>query len=178
MSTWVTVRPDNNSRQTRPVWTSNTLNDQFLNEAFNRVFGAPRRTAQTGEVAYKLPVNVAQDEHNYYIFAQLPGVQADKLEINTVENKLTISGEVEKTLLAPQLPAAEEGQEKPSFKWLRQELGVENVRFTREIEFPAPFDAERIEASYDNGMLQITVPLAPVAKARRVLVNGTQPSQN
>ena len=178
MSTWVTVRPSDNFRQTRPVWTNSALNDQFLNEAFNRFFGVPRRTVQTGEVTYKLPVNVAQDEHNYYIFAQLPGVQADKLEINAVENKLTISGEVERVLLAPQLPAAEEGQEKPSFKWLRQELGVENVKFSREIEFPAPFSAEQIEASYDNGILQITVPLAPAAKARRVLVNGTNQSQN
>lgn len=180
MSTWVSVRP-NNFRQTRPVWTAGTLNDQFINDAFNRFFGAPRQAAQTGEVTYKLPVNVAQDEHNYYIFAQLPGVQADQLEINAVENKLTISGEVQKTLLAPQLPAAAdqsgEDQEKPSFKWLRQELGTENVRFSRELEFPTPFDAEKIEASYDNGMLQIVVPLAPAAKARRVLVNGA-PSQN
>src|SRR6476620_848596 len=104
MSTWVTVRP-NNFRQTRPVWTTAALNDQFINDTFNRFFNAPRQTAQNGDVTYKLPVNVAQDEHNYYIFAQLPGVQADQLEINAVENKLSISGEVQKTLLAPQLPA-------------------------------------------------------------------------
>ncbi|MBN9387896.1 MAG: Hsp20/alpha crystallin family protein [Chloroflexi bacterium] len=186
MSTWVTVRPavqPHNFRQTRPLWTASTLNDQYLNEAFNRFFGAPRQAAPTGEVTYRLPVNVAQDEHNYYIFAQLPGVQADQLEINAVENKLTISGEVQKSLLAPQLPAqaeeekSAEGQEKPSFKWLRQELGTENVRFSRELEFPTPFDAEKIEASYDNGMLQVVVPLAPAAKARRVLVNGSH-SQN
>ena len=92
MSTWVTVRPavqPHNFRQTRPLWTASTLNDQYLNEAFNRFFGAPRQAAPTGEVTYRLPVNVAQDEHNYYIFAQLPGVQADQLEINAVENKLT-----------------------------------------------------------------------------------------
>jgi HSP20 family protein len=175
MSTWVTVRP-NNFRQTRPLWTASTLNDQFLNETLNRFFGAPRQAAPTGEVTYRLPVNVAQDEHNYYIFAQLPGVQADQLEISAVENKLTISGEVQKSRLAPQLPVpaeqSAESQEKPSFKWLRQELGTENVRFSRELEFPTPFDAEKIEASYDNGMLQVVVPLAPVAKARRVLVNG------
>lgn len=175
MSTWVTVRP-NSFRQTRPLWTASTLNDQFINETFNRFFGAPRQVAQTGEVIYRLPVNVAQDEQNYYIFAQLPGVQADQLEINAVENKLTISGEVQKSLLAPQLPvqADQSGEtpEKPAFKWLRQELGTENVRFSRELEFPTPFDADKIEASYDNGMLQIVVPLAPAAKARRVLVNG------
>ncbi len=186
MSTWVTVRP-NNFCQTRPVWTAGTLNDQFINDAFNRFFGAPRQAAPNGDVTYKLPVNVAQDEHNFYIFAQLPGVQADQLEINAVENKLTISGEVQKTLLAPQLPASPDqsgadqsgkGPEKPSFKWLRQELGTENVRFSRELEFPAPFDADKIEASYDNGMLQIVVPLAPAAQARRVLVNGVQPSHS
>jgi HSP20 family protein len=181
MSAWITVRPVNNFRQTRPVWSNNPMNDQFLNETFSRVFGAPRRVVQTKENdgTYKLPVNVAQDEHNYYIFAQVPGVPADKLEINTVENKLTISGEVERTLLVPQLPAAEgEGQDQPQFKWLRQELAVENLRFQREIEFPALFDAEKIEASYDNGILQIVVPLAPAAKARRVLVNGSGQSQN
>ena len=176
MSTWVTVRP-NNFRQTRPLWTASTLNDQFINEAFNRFFGAPRQVTQEGEVTYRLPVNVAQDEHNYYIFAQLPGVQADQLEINADENKLTNSGEVQKSLLAPQLsaPAEQSGEtpEKPSFKWLRQELGTQNVRFSRELEFPTPFNAEKIEASYDNGMLQVIVPLAPAAKARRVLVNGT-----
>ena len=181
MSTWVTVRP-NNFRQTRPVWTAGTLSDQLYNDAFKRLFTAPRQAAPTGEATYRLPLNVAQDEHNYYIFAQLPGVQADQLEINAVENKLTISGEVQKKLLAPQLPAGSdqsgEGQEKPSFKWLRQELGTENVRFSRELEFPAPFDADKIEASYDNGMLQIVVPLAPAARARRVLVNGVTASQN
>ncbi len=179
MSNWVTVRPVNNLQQTRPVWTTNTFNDQLLNEAFSRFFGAPRRVASTksGEVTYSLPVNVAQDENNYYIFAQLAGVQADKLEINAVENKLTIAGEVERSLLAPQLPVAE-GQEKPEFKWLRQELAVENLRFQREIELPAPFTAEKIEASYDKGILQIVVPLAPAARARRVLVNGLSAAQN
>jgi HSP20 family protein len=184
MSTWVTVRPaarPNDFRQTRPLWTTGNFNDQFLNEAFNRFFGASRQAAPTGEATYRLPVNVAQDERNYYIFAQLPGVQADQLEINAVENKLTISGEVQKARLAPQLPVqAEQPAEtpvKPSFRWLRQELGTENVRFSRELEFPTPFDAEKIEASYDNGMLQVVVPLAPAAKSRRVLVNGS-PSQN
>jgi HSP20 family molecular chaperone IbpA len=179
MSNWVTVRPVNNLPLTRPVWTTSTLNDQLLNEAFNRFFGAPRRLAQTkeGEVTYKLPVNLAQDENNYYIFAQLPGVEADNFEINTVENKLTIAGLVDRSLLAPQLPVVE-GQEKPEFKWLRQELGVENLRFQREIEFPAPFEAEKIEASYDKGILQIVVPLAPAAKVRRVPVNNAGAAQN
>ena len=104
MSALVTVQTEFNFRQTRPVWTAlstTSSSTRPLTASSARL----AKAAQTTEATYKLPVNVAQDEHNYYIFAQLPGVQADKLEINAVENKLTITGEVQKTLLAPQLPA-------------------------------------------------------------------------
>src|SRR5690242_9191960 len=49
-------------------------------------------------LANSCPVNVSQDKDHYYIQALVPGVAADKLEINWQGSSLTISGQLELTL--------------------------------------------------------------------------------
>src|SRR5262245_14074555 len=77
-------------------------------------------------------VNIWEDEHAVFVTADLPGIDAGKLDISIVEgNQLTISGERPIT-------------ETANAVWLRQERGAGN--FTRTITLPTLVDANRIEA--------------------------------
>ena len=188
MSTWLTVRPARNIHQTLPVWHNSAFNDPFLTEAVNWWLGNGTRQQSASPTPTNFGLNIAQDETNYYVWAVLPGVDADKLEISALENKLTIAGEVSAAAFAPVAQSKEtttEGDDQPTsqteaqptapqFKWLQRELPTSNTRFQRQITLPTNINPETVEASYDNGILRLVVPQAPEVRARRITVQKSR----
>lgn len=175
MATWINVRPARNVRSTWPLWTNNAFNDPFFNEAFNWAFGTPRPNGSTkpAEATYNFRLNVAQDETNYYIYAVLPGVNSEKLEISALKNRLTIAGEIAGEVYGAQTVAPEgENKEQPQFKWLHRELPLTTVKFHRELELPTDINTEAVEATYENGILRLVVPQAAQARAQRISVSA------
>jgi HSP20 family protein len=102
-------------------------------------------------------VNVTQDSDNFYVRAELPGVRANELEVSAVGSKLCISG-------SRALPEEEGG-----VSYHRRER--EGGNFSRSIELPSPFDRDRVEAQYENGLLTVTLPLAAETKPRQIPVS-------
>jgi HSP20 family protein len=103
-------------------------------------------------------VNIWEDEHTVFVTADLPGIDAGKLDISIVEgNQLTIGGERPIT-------------ETANAVWLRQERGAGS--FTRTITLPTLVDANRVEAAYETGVLRITLPKAEAAKPRKITVKS------
>jgi len=88
-----------------------------------------------------------------YLFA--PGIDAKKLEISIQQNVLTVSGERE----VPRDDAA---------TYYRQErFGGE---FRRVISLPDDVDPDKVEASYRDGIVQITVRRRESAKPRQIAI--------
>ena len=83
----------------------------------------------------------------------------DALDLSIDQNKLTLRG-------GRELPAEGEGV---SFHRRERRAGT----FARTITFPADIDADRVGASYRNGVLTVTVPKAPEAKPRRIDVQSS-----
>ena len=102
-------------------------------------------------------VNVTQDNDNFYVRAELPGVRASELEVSAVGSKLCISG-------SRALP-----EEAAGVSYHRRER--EGGNFSRSIELPTPFDPDRVEAQYENGLLTVTLPLAAETKPRQIPVS-------
>jgi HSP20 family protein len=106
------------------------------------------------------PVNVWEDGDNLLVEAELPGLNLADLEIFvTGSNQLTIKGERKQTV-------PEKGVRH------RQERGFGN--FVRVLALPFAVDAEKVEARFENGVLQIKLAKHESAKPRKIRVTVAQ----
>ena len=93
---------------------------------------------------------------HYAVVAVLPGLDAEKLDINVLGRQLTISGAFAK----PDIP---EGAH-----WHRQER--RSGKFEQKIELPTNLETEKIEAEYVNGVLKIKLPKAASVLPKKISV--------
>lgn len=89
--------------------------------------------------------------------AEVPGIRKDELEILAVGDELTIKGR----------RTAFEGD---NVTYHRQERGV--GEFARVVRLPVEVDAEKIEATLQDGVLTIRLPKAPSARPRQIAVKA------
>lgn len=115
---------------------------------------APHQRTQAG--VFPL-TNITEDKDNYYIRAELPGVNGDELDIQITANNLAISGE--------RKIAAEEG-----VKYHRRER--EAGTFSRMIGLPGEVDTNKVDADLENGILTVVVPKAEIAKPKQITVSS------
>jgi HSP20 family protein len=107
--------------------------------------------------AWAPALDISERKDAYLVTVELPGVEADDLEITLEDGLLTIQGERHFA------PDSSEQQ----FHRVERRYGA----FRRSITLPAQVQAEQIEASFDNGVLQIMVPKAEEAKPKRIQVH-------
>jgi HSP20 family protein len=106
--------------------------------------------------AWAPALDISERKDAYLVTVELPGVQADDLEITMEDGLLTIQGERQ---------FAHDSSEQ-QFHRVERRYGA----FRRSITLPAHVMAEGIQASVDNGVLQILVPKAEEAKPKRIQV--------
>ena len=102
------------------------------------------------------PVNVTQDDDNFYLRAEVPGIAPNDLSISAVRNRVSLAGRRE-------LP-----REHERVSYHRKER-VEGT-FNRTVTLPNEVDAQRVEARYADGILTLTLPKAEEAKPRQITV--------
>ncbi len=129
---------------------------QFVNELLedNR-----RRMGQMNEAETKtfgLALDVDENEDAYSIYANLPGVNLDDITVNIHDDILSITAEV----------AGEDDDENTRVLIRERRSG----KFSRSLRFPTSVNGDAIEASFDNGVLNIIVPKAEEAKPRQIPV--------
>lgn len=133
------------------LWSEMGRVHDELSRLFGRNNGGLRAMAPAGPA-----VNVWDDEQNVYAQADLPGIDADKLEVFVTDgDQLTIQGE--RTTTAPQ-----------DAVWHRQERSF--GQFMRQVTLPALVDADKVEAKYEHGVLYLTLPKSEAAKPRKITV--------
>ena len=103
------------------------------------------------------PLDVVADNDAFTIKALLPGVSADDLDIQIVNEIVTLSGELK--------TEREEGA-----NYLLAE--IPGGKFHRVITLPVPLNAANVEASLENGILTLVIPKAEEAKPRTIKVNA------
>ncbi len=107
---------------------------------------------------WALPVDVVENNDAYLVKASLPGVNPDDINITYDNHVLTLNTEVQ----------AEE--EKKEERYLLRERRYGS--FTRSITLPNQVDASKIEASYSDGVLTLTLPKAEEVKPRRIQIQN------
>jgi HSP20 family protein len=141
-----------------PRWSSPfdelTRMRREMESLFDALSGAPL-SSRLGVGVFPA-MNVTQDKDGFYVRAELPGVDPGSLEITALKNKLSVSGKRE---------IADPG-EGASYHRREREAGS----FNRSLTLPAEFDAERVSASYTDGILTVTLPKTDAAKPRQISV--------
>lgn len=130
-----------------------------MQTAMNRLFDETWRTAwPTVEANYALPVDVYEMDEGYTVIANIPGVQQDNINITLNQNIVTINVDV------PQF-TPQEGQ---------RALLVERSagKYSRSLTLPRSVHSEAVEATYENGVLMLHLPIAPEAQPKRITVKS------
>ena len=103
------------------------------------------------------PVDVIEDANGITLFADMPGVPKDKLDVSIDADTLTITGEVALTL-DPKMEA--------------RYVEVPTPRYRRSFTLGQELDRARIAAELKNGVLKLVIPKSEKAKPRRIEIQA------
>jgi HSP20 family protein len=107
-----------------------------------------RRSVQNRERS--LGINIREEDDAYVLFALVPGLQAEDLNIQVLDDVLRIEGEYkaeESSYLVRELPTG---------------------AFSRTLRLPSSIDADKVEAKIADGILTLTLPKAESARPKRI----------
>jgi HSP20 family protein len=110
-----------------------------------------------------MPMDAYRDGEQYVVHFDLPGVDPSSVDLNVERNVLTVKAE--------RIPSYGEDVE---LQVAERPRGV----FSRQLFLGDTLDAERVEASYDAGVLTLRIPVAEKAKPRKIeIAGGSAPKQ-
>ena len=118
--------------------------DSEIDRVFESVLGD-----YTAPTADRFPVDLFEDKENYYVRAELPGVDRADINVEMIEDYLTIAA-VRKN--------QQDGQE-------------QSFSVSRSISIPESVQADKVAAHYQDGVLTVTLPKKEEAKPRKIAVS-------
>jgi HSP20 family protein len=132
-----------------------------VNRLAQQLFGTPQTGTWSRPAA--MPADSYRNGDEFVVAFDLPGVDRDSIDIDIERNVLTVRAERRPVDLGDQ--AVTQLCERP--------LGA----FSRQMFLGDALDTEHIDASYDNGVLVLRIPIAQRAKPRKITIAGrTQPA--
>ncbi|KLO32608.1 Hsp20/alpha crystallin family protein [Mycobacterium haemophilum] len=102
-----------------------------------------------------MPMDAWRDGDQFIVEFDLPGVKEDSLDLDVERNVLTVHAE------------------RPELDQNREMVSAERPRgiFSRQLFLGENLDTDKIEASYHDGVLRLTIPVAEQAKPRRIEIS-------
>ena len=122
--------------------------DCFLNDFFGS-----RSLLETQ--GFMPAVDVRETENALVVEAEIPGIQAKDLDVQVNDGVLSIRGERK---------AERESKEKGNPYWAERSYGC----FERQVALPSWVDPEKVDATYKDGIVRITLAKKPEAKPKSV----------
>ncbi len=133
--------------------------DRMMDDFFGRRMRPwwPERWFRRDEMEAPAPViDLFEDKNEIVIKAELPGMEKDNIEVNLTDSTLTIKGEKKKQ---------EEVKEE---NYYRSERAYGS--FVRTLELPKDVHADKVKASFKNGILEVRLPKTEEAKTKEIKV--------
>jgi len=131
-----------------------------LFEDFARDWAVPARFGSSDFLSPK--INVAETETGLELTAELPGIEPKDIQIDLADGILTLKAESK--------AERDEKDDGKKYHLVERSYGT----FLRRMALPFEADQDRIEASFDKGVLKIVVPRSPAAKSptRRIEIKS------
>jgi HSP20 family protein len=121
-----------------------------------RTYSGTPRSGWGGAPAYPA-MNVWTNEDGAIVTAELPGVAPEDIDISVVNETLTVTG-------------TRQPEEVEGATYHRRERG--QGRFTRSFQLPFRIENDKVDANFERGVLQITLPRAEADKPKRIEVKA------
>ena len=104
----------------------------------------------------RLPIDVQADEQAYLITAEVPGMSVEDLQVEVLDDLVTLRGEYKDEVAGERLISEIE----------------RSGGFYRRIRLPQAIDADVVEAKVENGLLTVRIPKAEEARAKKIEVKA------
>ena len=129
-----------------------------MDRLWDDYFGPGRRALRPMEEDWMPAVDVSETGDKITIKAEVPGMEAKDIEIAMVGDTLTIKGEKK----------LEREEKEENYHTVERSYGS----FTRAMKLPATVDADKVEASYKNGVLTVVLPKKEEVKPKAIEIKA------
>ena len=116
-----------------------------LESEIDRLFETALADYSAPSAAPRFPVDLYEDKDNLYVRAELPGVTREAINVEMVEDYLNLTAS--------------------------RKAGEETFNLARSITIPETVQADKVSASYENGVLTVTLPKQEQVKPRKITVS-------
>ena len=130
--------------------------DRFLRDAFSPAVAGGEASTRT----WAPPVDIYENGDSLVLKAELPGVNPDDVEIRVEDNTLYLKGDRK----------FEKEVKEQNYHRIERSYGT----FTRTFSLPNSIDADKVGASYKDGILTLTMPKKEEAKPKTIKINVTK----
>jgi HSP20 family protein len=133
----------------------NSLQNE-IDRVFDRFFPSREQTQESSSsrAVWRPQMDLTETDESYRLHLDMPGMSKDELKISYQDNKLVVSGERKST----------HTDEDEEFVRVERSFG----QFRRSFTLPHTVDADNIDATYENGVLTVTVPKTEKVKPRQI----------
>lgn len=135
-----------NGNTAMPARTLNNLVDQLFQDNLNRFFNDELWGFSGVDHQVNVPVNLRETDTSYEMSIVAPGLRKEDFKLNVTNDLLTISYEQKE----------EQNEENKERGWLRKEYKMQS--FSRSFNLDDSVDVNKVSASYDNGILHLSLP--------------------
>jgi HSP20 family protein len=104
------------------------------------------------------PINIWLGDNSVAVTAELPGVARDDVTISLQEDVLTLEGKREPKL------------QQDNVTWQRRERAYGT--FSRAVQLPFPVDPEKVQARFDNGILEIELERLEADRPKKIAIRA------
>jgi HSP20 family protein len=118
--------------------------------------------ASSRAMPWSLPLDIYATPEEAVVIAAVPGMGPENLEITYADNTLTLSGSV---------PSPVESEQSQNVTWYLRELW--SGQFQRTVTLPFEVDPAQAEATFEHGIVRITLPKADWAKPHKIAINAS-----
>lgn len=126
--------------------------DRLFDENWRSFFSDNTRT---------LVMDVSESDTAFFATIEVPGVDPEDINISIEEDILTIEAEVTEAV----------GEREDNRPLVRER---QYGNYKRSIRLPNPVDVDNIEATYNNGILELDLPKVPEAQPRQIKVKAVK----
>ncbi len=133
-----------------------------MRDAMNQLFDQAYVRPAFSQLTAAIPFDMVEQQDTLYVRAAVPGLDPESIQITVQRGVLTLTGR--RALYAP--------EETKGYIWHVRGLSEGDIRMTATLPFEV--NADQAQASYDNGIITVTLPKAESVKPRMIQIKAAE----